>query len=212
MSVKIKPFYIFSLSPWWSLPIASFWKYISDIERFHCLSVWNKEKGGVGGFIIRKSIELMKDSLPFNFISLTAALLLPFPEHKQIKGTRVIHLLCYQTVLVLGIAFRPTHTHTHSVTHLFLAFIRRSSNFSSPQGYLLLKLKKWRGKRAGECQLFMNMAERGAKGLAKCTYFLAGWKQWRGGGAGRRMMKIRFWGKNRERDGGITIEDFIIVG
>lgn len=112
MSVKIKPFYIFSLSPWWSLPIASFWKYISDIERFHCLSVWNKEKGGVGGFIIRKSIELMKDSLPFNFISLTAALLLPFPEHKQIKGTRVIHLLCYQTVLVLGIAFRPTHTHT----------------------------------------------------------------------------------------------------
>ncbi len=64
-------------------------------------------------FIIRECIELMKDSLPFNFISFTTALLLPFPEHKQIKGACVIHLLCYQTVLLLGIALRPTHTHTH---------------------------------------------------------------------------------------------------
>lgn len=93
------------------------------------------KKGQRGAFIIQESIELMKDSVPFNFISFTTALLLPFPEHKQIKGAPVIHLLCYQTVLLLGIAHRPTHTHTHCVTHLFLAFIGKSSNFSSPQGF-----------------------------------------------------------------------------
>lgn len=62
---------------------------------------------------MRESTELMKLSLPFNFISFTTALLLSFPEHKQIKRSRVIHLLRYQTVLLLGIALGPTHTHTH---------------------------------------------------------------------------------------------------
>lgn len=82
------------------------------------------KKGQRGCFIIRESIELMKDSVPFNFISFTTALLLLFPKHKQIKRACVIHLLCYQTVLLLGIAHRPTHT--HSITHLFLAFGREA--------------------------------------------------------------------------------------
>lgn len=61
----------------------------------------------------------MKDSVPFNSISFTTALLLPLPEHKQIKRAHVIHLLCYQTVLLLGIALRPTHTLTLCDTPLF---------------------------------------------------------------------------------------------
>lgn len=73
-------------------------------------------KRAVWGFIIRESIELMKDLVPFNFISFTTALSLPFPEHKQIKRSRVIHLLCYQTLLLLGMPHRLTHTHREGHT------------------------------------------------------------------------------------------------
>lgn len=60
----------------------------------------------------------MKDVVPFNFISFTTALSLPFAEHKQMKHSRAIHLLSHQTVLLLGIARTPGHT--RAAAHLFL--------------------------------------------------------------------------------------------
>lgn len=72
---------------------------------------------------------VMKDSVPFNFVSFTAAPLLPLPEHKRIKCAYVIHLLCYQTVPLLGSALRPTLSHW--ATRLLLAVISNSGNIST---------------------------------------------------------------------------------
>ena len=79
-------------------------------------------------------------------------------------------------------------TQTHSAVHLLLVLIQGSNNLSSLQGCLFFKLKKWRRRRAGECQLFISTAECGAIGLVKCICFLAGLKQWGGSGPGKRMM------------------------
>lgn len=135
---------------------------------------------------------VMKDLVPFNFVSFTAAPLLPLPEHKQIKCAYVIHLLWYQTVPLLGSALRPTLSHW--ATRLLLAVISNSGNISTPQGYLLQKLKKWR--REMEHGWLPSLSGYGwAKRLAKCIYFLVGRKHWSGSGTGRLMMKIRFGGK-----------------
>lgn len=153
------------------------WKYISDMGRSHCLCapLWNKERPA-WGFIIQKSFEPMKDLLPFNFISFTTALSLPFPEHKQIKCASVIHLLCYQTVLLLGSAHRPTHTHT--VWHTsFWHSLQGAVISHHHRGIYFWKLKIQKRKRAGERQLFMNVAEHGARGVVKCTYFFVRGKQ-----------------------------------
>lgn len=129
----------------------------------------------------------MKNSVPFNFVSFTAAPLLPLPEHKQIKCAYVIHLLCYQTVPLLGSALRPKLSHW--ATRLLLADISNSGNISTPQGYLLPKLKKWRR----EMEHWWVPSLSGYR-LVECIYFLVGGrKHWSGSGTGRLMMKIRFW-------------------
>lgn len=112
---------------------------------------------------------IMKDFV--NFVSFTAAPLLPLPQHKQIKCAYVIHLLCYQTVPLLGSALRPTRS--HRAARLLLAVVGNSGNISTPQGYLLQKLRKWRREMEHWREPSLSGYGR-AKRLVKCIYFLVG--------------------------------------
>lgn len=97
-------------------------------------------KGQRGGFIIQESTELMKDVVPFNFISFTTALSLPFAEHKQMKHSRAIHLLGHQTVLLLGIARTPGHT--HAPRHTSFCIRSKKQSFLITAGVFTFEMKE----------------------------------------------------------------------